>query len=202
VRSQKTLTYRLSPDASFSAKDLSFFLGSRCVIVLLSAELVRCFCQPALLPLLQRAFHPPQRVVRLLCGVQDGPEFLDYFPDWAHWQELTCDDEPETYVAAVKKAISEDSGCDSVTDTETEDEKVPSYLKQQNLPLQTSPGTLMVVQPDRIRCGVGTRGAGESAAGYGLFNGCICCSKGSVISAFPWGFHCRLAALGIPVPGP
>ncbi|XP_032288269.1 phosphoinositide 3-kinase adapter protein 1 [Phoca vitulina] len=156
VRSQKTLTYRLSPDASFSAKDLSFFLGSRCVIVLLSAELVRCFCQPALLPLLQRAFHPPQRVVRLLCGVQDGPEFLDYFPDWAHWQELTCDDEPETYVAAVKKAISEDSGCDSVTDTETEDEKVPSYLKQQNLPLQTSPGTLMVVQPDRIRCGVET----------------------------------------------
>ncbi|XP_030897102.1 phosphoinositide 3-kinase adapter protein 1-like isoform X2 [Leptonychotes weddellii] len=156
VRSQKTLTYRLSPDASFSAKDLNFFLSSRCVVVLLSAELVRCFCQPALLPLLQRAFHPPQRMVRLLCGVQDGPEFLDYFPDWVHWQELTCDDEPETYVAAVKKAISEDSGCDSVTDTETEDEKVPSYLKQQNLPLQTSPGNLMVVQPDRIRCGVET----------------------------------------------
>uniref|UniRef100_A0A452V8C9 Phosphoinositide 3-kinase adapter protein 1 n=1 Tax=Ursus maritimus TaxID=29073 RepID=A0A452V8C9_URSMA len=156
VRSQKTLTYRLSPDASFSAKDLNFFLSARCVVVLLSAELVQCFCQPALLPLLQRAFHPPHRVVRLLCGVQDGEEFLDYFPDWAHWQELTCDDEPETYVAAVKKAISEDSGCDSVTDTETEEEKVPSYLKQQNLPLKTSPGNLMVVQPDRIRCGVET----------------------------------------------
>ncbi|XP_045640935.1 phosphoinositide 3-kinase adapter protein 1 [Ursus americanus] len=156
VRSQKTLTYRLSPDASFSAKDLNFFLSARCVVVLLSAELVQCFCQPALLPLLQRAFHPPHRVVRLLCGVQDGEEFLDYFPDWAHWQELTCDDEPETYVAAVKKAISEDSGCDSVTDTETEEEKVPSYLKQQILPLKTSPGNLMVVQPDRIRCGVET----------------------------------------------
>ncbi|XP_022354822.1 phosphoinositide 3-kinase adapter protein 1 isoform X2 [Enhydra lutris kenyoni] len=156
VRSQKMLTYRLSPDASFSAKDLNFFLGARCVVVLLSAELAQCFCQPALLPLLQRAFHPPHRVVRLLCGVQDSEEFLDYFPDWAHWQELTCDDEPETYVAAVKKAISEDSGCDSVTDTETEDEKVPSYSKQQNLPQQTSPGNLMVVQPDRIRCGVET----------------------------------------------
>ncbi|KAF0886095.1 BCAP protein, partial [Crocuta crocuta] len=156
VRSQKTLTYRLSPETSFSAKDLNFFLSSRCVVVLLSAELVRCFCQPTLLPLLQRALHPPHRVVRLLCGVQDSEEFLDYFPDWAHWQELTCEDEPETYVAAVKKAISEDSGCDSVTDTETEDEKVPSYLKQQSPAPQTSPGNLMVVQPDRIRCGAET----------------------------------------------
>lgn len=53
-----------------------------------------------------------------------------------------------------------DSGCDSVTDTETEDEKVLPYSKQQCLPLETSPGNLMVVQPDRIRCGVGTPGPG------------------------------------------
>uniref|UniRef100_A0AAA9U1T5 Phosphoinositide 3-kinase adapter protein 1 n=1 Tax=Bos taurus TaxID=9913 RepID=A0AAA9U1T5_BOVIN len=157
VRSQKTLTYRLSPKTSFSAEDLSFFLHVRCVMVLLSAELVQCFCQPSLLPLLQRAFYPPRRVVRLLCGVQDSEEFLDFFPDWAHWQELTCDDEPETYVAAVKKAISEDSGCDSVTDTETEDEKVLPYSKQQSLPPpETPPGNLMVVQPERIRCGAET----------------------------------------------
>lgn len=116
VRSQKTLTYRLSAEASFSAKDLNFFLSSRCIVVLLSAELVQCFCQPALLPLLQRALHPPHRVVRLLCGVQDSEEFLDYFPDWAHWQELTCEDEPETYVAAVKKAISEGKGVFSSKD--------------------------------------------------------------------------------------
>ncbi|TKC42380.1 hypothetical protein EI555_003420 [Monodon monoceros] len=200
VHSQKMLTYRLGPKTSFSAEDLSFFLRTRCIVVLLSAELVQCFCQPALLPLLQRAFHPPHRVVRLLCGVQDSKEFLDFFPDWAHWQELTCDDEPETYVAAVRKAISEvgekdilpmsilrepvllvpfgssavtmeqgsalafwhhedddeDSGCDSVTDTETEDEKVLPYSKQQSLPSKTSPGNLMVVQPDRIRCGAET----------------------------------------------
>ncbi|KAL0616272.1 Phosphoinositide 3-kinase adapter protein 1, partial [Plecturocebus cupreus] len=107
VRSQKILTHRLGPEASFSAEDLSLFLSTRCVVVLLSAELVQHFHQPALLPLLQRAFHPPHRVVRLLCGVRDSEEFLDFFPDWAHWQELTCDDEPETYVAAVRKAISE-----------------------------------------------------------------------------------------------
>ena len=54
-----------------------------------------------------------------------------------------------------------DSGCDSVTDTETEDEKVLPYSKQQSLPPpETPPGNLMVVQPERIRCGVGTSGAG------------------------------------------
>jgi hypothetical protein len=52
-----------------------------------------------------------------------------------------------------------DSGCDSVTDTEPEDEKGLSYSKQLSLPQETSPGNLMVVQPDRIRCGVGTLGA-------------------------------------------
>ncbi|XP_037352572.1 phosphoinositide 3-kinase adapter protein 1 [Talpa occidentalis] len=156
VHNQEILTYKLGPKVSFSATDLSFFLSARCIVVLLSVEMVQQFCQPALLPLLQRAFHPPHRVVRLLCGVQDSEEFLDYFPDWAHWQELTCDDEPETYVTAVKKAISEDSGCDSVTDTETEDEKVLPYSKQQSLSTETSPGNLMVVQPDRIRCGAET----------------------------------------------
>ncbi|EDL41856.1 phosphoinositide-3-kinase adaptor protein 1 [Mus musculus] len=157
VRSQKTQTYRLVPDASFSAQDLWVFRDARCVLVLLSAGLVGCFGQPGLLPMLQRACHPPQRVVRLLCGVQPGDEdFQAFFPDWAHWQEMTCDDEPETYLAAVRKAISEDSGCDSVTDTEPEDERELPFSKQTNLPPEISPGNLMVVQPDRIRCGAET----------------------------------------------
>ncbi|XP_021108788.1 phosphoinositide 3-kinase adapter protein 1 isoform X2 [Heterocephalus glaber] len=154
VRTQKMLTHRLGPDASFSAEDLLLFLGARCVVVLLSAELVEHFYRPALLPLLQRALHPPHRVVRLLCGVQGTQdEFLPFFPDWAHWQELTCDDEPEAYVAAVRKAISEDSGCDSVTDTEPEEE---NHSKRQSLLTTEASGNLMVVQPDRIRCGAET----------------------------------------------
>lgn len=107
MRSQRTLTYRLGPDVSFSAQDLNFFLGSRCILMLLSDELVHHVCRPALLPLLQRAFHPPQRMVRLHCGVPDSEEFLDFFPDWAYWREISCEDEPEIYVAAVKKVIYE-----------------------------------------------------------------------------------------------
>ncbi|ERE79683.1 phosphoinositide 3-kinase adapter protein 1 [Cricetulus griseus] len=157
VRSQKMQTYRLGPDASFSAEDLLVFRNARCMLVLLSAGLVECFCRPGLLPMLQRAFHPPRRVVRLLCGVQSRDEnFQAFFPEWEHWQELTCDDEPETYLAAVRKAISEDSGCDSVTDTEPEDERVLPLSKQTNRPPEIPSGNLMVVQPDRIRCGAET----------------------------------------------
>lgn len=40
----------------------------------------------------------------------EDEDFETFFPEWAHWQELTCDDEPETYLAAVRKAISEGKG--------------------------------------------------------------------------------------------
>ncbi|XP_049710808.1 phosphoinositide 3-kinase adapter protein 1 isoform X3 [Elephas maximus indicus] len=70
-------------------------------------------------------------------------------PRTAHAASRGCELRPRGMAAS-------DSGCDSVTDTETEDEKVLPYSKQQNLPLENSPGNLMVVQPDRVRCGAET----------------------------------------------
>ncbi|XP_007478763.1 phosphoinositide 3-kinase adapter protein 1 isoform X2 [Monodelphis domestica] len=161
VWNQQTLTYELRHGVAIPTRDLSLFFSTRCIIILLSMELVQNFYKPNVLSSLQKVLCPPHRVVKLFCGVQDCEDFSEFFEDWACWQELTCDDEPETYVAAVKKAFSEDSGCDSITDTEVEDEKtfvysrfISSTLKSQLL--ETTPGNLMVVQPDRIRCGVDT----------------------------------------------
>lgn len=76
-----------------------------------------------------------------------------------------------------------DSGCDSVTDTETEDEKFLPYSKQQSLPPpETPPGNLMVVQPERIRCGVGTSGAGGWMLEHGLWGFSVDVVKGAVFS--------------------
>ena len=76
-----------------------------------------------------------------------------------------------------------DSGCDSVTDTETEDEKVLPYSKQQSLPPpETPPGNLMVVQPERIRCGVGTSGAGGWMSERGLRGFSVDVVKGAIFS--------------------
>ncbi|XP_027715443.1 phosphoinositide 3-kinase adapter protein 1 isoform X2 [Vombatus ursinus] len=161
IRNQHILTYELRHGAAISTRDLTLFLNSRCIIVLLSFELVQNFYQPDVLSSLQNALCPPHRVLKLFCGVDDCEDFSGFFEDWACWQELTYEDEPEIYVAAVKKAFSEDSGCDSITDTEAEDEKTLPCSKhisstQKNWHQETTPGNLMVVQPDRIRCGAHT----------------------------------------------
>ncbi|XP_059677307.1 LOW QUALITY PROTEIN: phosphoinositide 3-kinase adapter protein 1 [Gavia stellata] len=160
VRKHRILSYQLEGESAISHQELDLFNRSRSIILLLSAELVQSFYLPPVLQSLQEALWPPYKVVKLFCGVTDCDEYLTFFKDWSQWQELTNDDEPDAYLAAVKKAISEDSGCDSVTDTETEDEKNPVYSHRlamsEEYESSKSTGDHPVVQPDRIRCGVQT----------------------------------------------
>uniref|UniRef100_A0A8B9ZHP5 Phosphoinositide 3-kinase adapter protein 1 n=1 Tax=Anas platyrhynchos TaxID=8839 RepID=A0A8B9ZHP5_ANAPL len=160
IRKHRILSYQLEGDSAISQQELDLFVKSRSIIVLLSVELVQSFYYPPVLQSLQEALWPPHKVVKLYCGVTDCDDYLTFFEDWYQWQELTYDDEPDAYLEAVKKAISEDSGCDSVTDTETEDEKNPVYscslAMNEEHGSSTSTVDHPVVQPDRIRCGVQT----------------------------------------------
>ncbi|KAK2523543.1 Tm9sf3 [Columba guinea] len=160
VRKHRILTYQLEGRSAICHQDLDLFNKSRSIILLLSSELVQSFYLPPVLKSLQEALWPPYKVVKLFCGVTDCDDYLTFFKDWSQWQELTNEDEPDAYLAAVKKAISEDSGCDSVTDTETEDEKNPVYphrlAMSEGHGSSKSTGDHPVVQPDRIRCGVQT----------------------------------------------
>ncbi|KAJ7400982.1 Phosphoinositide 3-kinase adapter protein 1 [Pitangus sulphuratus] len=160
IRKHRILTYQLEGESAISPQELDLFSRSRSIILLLSAELVHSFYLPHVLQSLQEALWPPCKVVKLFCGVTDCDDYLTFFKDWSQWQELTNDDEPDAYLAAVKKAISEDSGCDSVTDTETEDEKNPAYSHSLAMSEEhgssKSTGDHPVVQPDRIQCGVQT----------------------------------------------
>ncbi|NWI54902.1 BCAP protein, partial [Calyptomena viridis] len=160
IRKHRILSYQLEGESAISHQELDLFSRSRSIILLLSAELVQSFYLPHVLQSLQEALWPPCKVVKLFCGVTDCDEYLTFFKDWPQWQELTNDDEPDAYLAAVRKAISEDSGCDSVTDTETEDEKNPAYscrlAMNEEHGSSRSTGDHPVVQPDRIQCGVQT----------------------------------------------
>uniref|UniRef100_A0A672TLC2 Phosphoinositide-3-kinase adaptor protein 1 n=1 Tax=Strigops habroptila TaxID=2489341 RepID=A0A672TLC2_STRHB len=160
IRKHRILSYQLEGKSAISQQELDLFNRSRSIILLLSAELVQSFYLPPILQSLQEALCPPHKVVKLFCGVTDCDDYLNFFKDWSRWQELTNDDEPDAYLAAVKKAISEDSGCDSVTDTETEDEKNLIYSHRLAMSDEhgssKSTGDHLVVQPDRIRCGVQT----------------------------------------------
>uniref|UniRef100_A0A8C9EY73 Phosphoinositide 3-kinase adapter protein 1 n=1 Tax=Pavo cristatus TaxID=9049 RepID=A0A8C9EY73_PAVCR len=158
IRKHQIQSYQLEGESAISNQELDLFSRSRSIIILLSAELVHSFYLPPVLRSLQEALWPPHKVVKLFCGVTDCDDYLTFFKDWYQWQELTYDDEPDAYLEAVKKAISEDSGCDSVTDTETEDEKNSVYSCQlamnEEHESSKSTGEHLVVQPDHIRCGV------------------------------------------------
>ncbi|XP_032087729.1 phosphoinositide 3-kinase adapter protein 1 isoform X2 [Thamnophis elegans] len=159
---QEIHSYKVESGASISLEEQAFFRNSKCIIILLSSELVQSFCIPDVLQSLQNVLQPPSKVVKFFCGVSACENYDEFFKDWSQWKELTYDDEPETYVDAVIKIISEaDSGCDSVVDAKKEDAEslqVPcSFLACQAYePLVTTLENLVAVQPDRIRCGVQT----------------------------------------------
>lgn len=107
VRKHRILTYQLEGRSAICHQDLDLFNKSRSIILLLSSELVQSFYLPPVLKSLQEALWPPYKVVKLFCGVTDCDDYLTFFKDWSQWQELTNEDEPDAYLAAVKKAISE-----------------------------------------------------------------------------------------------
>uniref|UniRef100_A0A670HRE4 Phosphoinositide-3-kinase adaptor protein 1 n=1 Tax=Podarcis muralis TaxID=64176 RepID=A0A670HRE4_PODMU len=152
----------LESGTTISTEELDLFKSSKCIIILLSSELVQSFYVPDVLQSLQKVLQPPHKVVKLFCGISECGNYQEFFKDWSQWKQLTYDDDPDAYVEAVMKAISEgDSGCDSVTDAEAEDDRDAHHscsiaMSREHGNLVTRLGSLITVQPDRIRCGVKT----------------------------------------------
>ncbi|XP_043912509.1 phosphoinositide 3-kinase adapter protein 1 [Protopterus annectens] len=138
--------YGIKEGFPIPVEQLDIFHESKCIIFLLTGELVNHAYDPPLLKSLQEALGPPHRMFVLFCGVPDSDEFTMLFHDWPLWKKLYCEDDPESYIAAVKQTVSEDSGCESVTDTEDE--------------MQTQTDTrdhTVVIFPKKIRCGEPTK---------------------------------------------
>ncbi|KAH0624361.1 hypothetical protein JD844_031757 [Phrynosoma platyrhinos] len=156
---QEVQNYLVETGTAISMEELDLFNRSKCIIILLSSELVQNFYIPAVLQSLQNVLQPPHKVVKLFCGVSKCETYKEFFEDWSQWKQLSYDDDDDVYIAAVMKAISEgDSGCDSVTDAEVEDDRdlQNSCNITTNRQHGTRLGNLIAVQPDRIRCGVQT----------------------------------------------
>ncbi|XP_069096544.1 phosphoinositide 3-kinase adapter protein 1 isoform X2 [Pleurodeles waltl] len=162
VKKQNLLGYEVDSNGTLALEDLQVFWSSKCIVILLSKDLVMCFSKPSLIENLQKALHPPQKVVVLFCGVTDCEEFGDLFKDWPWWKKVSCDDDADAYIAAVTQTIFKDSACESATDTETELERSSIYSKkietnQEASTVEIVHSNLVVVFPERIRCGAETR---------------------------------------------
>ncbi|XP_030059336.1 phosphoinositide 3-kinase adapter protein 1 isoform X2 [Microcaecilia unicolor] len=139
-------------------REQKLFLNSRCIIVLLSVELLNAFYTPAVLESLRKVLHPPHKVLLLFCGVSESTDFSEFFHDWTCWKHLSSEDRPEAYISAVSETIAEDSGCESVTDTDAESQKNPNICNRKQVKEEPAAvGNLVTVQPEEVCCGVQTR---------------------------------------------
>ncbi|MGH0117373.1 UNVERIFIED_CONTAM: hypothetical protein FKN15_033468 [Acipenser sinensis] len=171
---KSVLLYEVESHTPVAQQDLSIFQNSRCIVLLLSGELLDVLGSFEVLESFQNVLQPPGKMVVLFCGVTETEMLSECFQDWHQWKQLDPEDEPTTYISVVRQAVSE--GCDSVTDSEVEveveaeaedegeEEKevhtklVCSTETRQHEDPQPQPGrsvhgNCIVIQPNRIRCG-------------------------------------------------
>ncbi|XP_043534585.1 phosphoinositide 3-kinase adapter protein 1 isoform X1 [Chiloscyllium plagiosum] len=158
------LPYTVSKNTLFSNRDYSQFRRCKCLLVLLSPQLVELLALPQVEQGLQRALYPGHKVVLLFCGVTETTELQNLFRDWKNWKQVSCDDEPTVFISAVEEAINEsygrDSGCDT-TESELQAEpqaKVRSNVAKSTVQLcsqtfRDPQENTVKVLPDRIPCG-------------------------------------------------
>ncbi|MGH0116928.1 UNVERIFIED_CONTAM: hypothetical protein FKN15_026622 [Acipenser sinensis] len=170
---KSVLLYEVESHTPVAQQDLSIFQNSRCIVLLLSGELLDVLGSFEVLESFQNVLQPPGKMVVLFCGVTETEMLSECFQDWHQWKQLDPEDEPTTYISVVQQAVSE--GCDSVTDSEVEveveaeaedegeEEKevhtklVCSTETRQHEDPQPQPGrsvhgNCIVIQPNRIRC--------------------------------------------------
>ncbi|XP_058891737.1 phosphoinositide 3-kinase adapter protein 1-like isoform X2 [Acipenser ruthenus] len=171
---KSVLLYEVKSHTPVAQQDLRIFQNSRCIVLLLSGELLDVLGSSEVLKSFQNVLQPPGKMVVLFCGVTETEMLSECFQDWHQWKQLDPEDEPTTYISVVRQAVSE--GCDSVTDSEVEveaedegeEEKevhtklVCSTETRQHEDPQPQPGrsvhgNCIVIQPNRIRCGAQTK---------------------------------------------
>ncbi|XP_041032009.1 phosphoinositide 3-kinase adapter protein 1 isoform X2 [Carcharodon carcharias] len=164
VQHTEVLSYTVNESTSFTNRDYSQFERCKCLLVLLSPQLLELAALPRLEHGLQRTLLPAHKVVMLFCGVE-AAELQTLFRDWQKWKQVSCDDDPAVFTTAVEEAINEsssrDSGCDT---TESEAQAEPqakvwsnvakSHLESCSQSNRDHQENIVKVLPDRIQCGV------------------------------------------------
>ncbi|XP_055517911.1 phosphoinositide 3-kinase adapter protein 1 [Leucoraja erinacea] len=163
TRGLDVLPYSISEDTAFSSQDLAWFKSCKCLLLVLSPQLLDWLVQAGMRCGLHKALRPPHKVVVLLCGAYETPQLPALFGDWSMWTHTSCDEEPEVFAAAVDEAIAEsnsrDSGCDTAeTEGEAHNRVRGNVARPADAPHSTSPTehreNMSKVLPERIQCGV------------------------------------------------
>ncbi|XP_040033701.2 phosphoinositide 3-kinase adapter protein 1 [Gasterosteus aculeatus] len=106
-RKKSILLYAVDLDDQLHGRDFESLQSCECVVLLLSAAILSMLCDPEVQGALLGLLQPPQRVVVLLCGVQEDDVPTEWLQDWPNFRKLYPDDEPALYISTVLQSISD-----------------------------------------------------------------------------------------------
>lgn len=106
-RKRPIVLYAVAPADELHGYDFEYFQRCRCILLLLTGELLDMLWDPELQVALRELLYPPQRVVALLCGVLEDDVRKDCFEDWPSWRKLSAEDDPYVYISTILESIAE-----------------------------------------------------------------------------------------------
>ncbi|KAL0964242.1 hypothetical protein UPYG_G00321240 [Umbra pygmaea] len=107
--------------------DLTLFLNSKCIVLLLTAAMLDILNDTSTLGIFQRFLKPPHRVVALLCGISEEDMPTEWFEDWNSWRKLYPEDEPALYISTIQESITENNTDKHEAEGTTETEAEPEF---------------------------------------------------------------------------
>ncbi|KAJ8248163.1 hypothetical protein GJAV_G00239000 [Gymnothorax javanicus] len=115
-RSKSVVLHPLHEGAALQDYEQELFRVSGSIVLLMSAAVLDSG-SPEVLAAYQKAFHPPNKMVLLFCGVSENEMSGEYFQHWHAWRKLYADDEPARYISIVLDSINNASVSEPVSAT-------------------------------------------------------------------------------------
>lgn len=101
------LLHSVNPADQLYGCDYEYFQSCKCIVLLLTGEILDMLYDPELQGALQRLLYPPHRVVALLFGLPEGDILTECFEDWPSWRKLYADDDPAVYISTILESIAD-----------------------------------------------------------------------------------------------
>ncbi|XP_078128995.1 phosphoinositide 3-kinase adapter protein 1 isoform X1 [Sander vitreus] len=157
--------------------DYEYFQSCKCIVLLLTGEILDMLYNPELQGALQRLLYPPHRVVVLLFSLPEDDILTECFEDWPSWRKLYTDDDPAVYISTILESIADSRQVEAEHESEAvaaAELHIPAAHSMENPTLDeteelvsavstgcsTSEGlytpthlTCLTVQPNRVLCG-------------------------------------------------
>ncbi|XP_039640347.1 phosphoinositide 3-kinase adapter protein 1 isoform X2 [Perca fluviatilis] len=145
-RKSSILLNAVNPAEHLYGCDFEYFQSCKCIVLLLTGEILDMLCDPELHGALQRLLYPPHRVVALLFGLPEDDILAECFEDWPNWRKLYADDDPAVYISTILESIADSRQVEA----EHESEAVAVAAAELHIPAASSMENLTLDETEEL----------------------------------------------------